>query len=174
MKPVRLFCYMSYGPDGTQRSTNILIFLTNETSHWIILSQFANRKQSIVHLQGAYNINRSTVVFIMMFVVFREQSPLITMSLPTKRESHNVVNYYIYPLFQLQAKFTYAGFASELKKVVTTVKPWNGAVSFPFCFEVLFSYVLWIGPMQLAIHVVQSPHAGGQKLHWDKANKRHT
>ena len=65
----------------------------------------------------------------MMFVVFHKQSPLITMSLPTKRESPNVVNYYIYPLFQLQAKFTYAGFnifitfASELKKVVTTVKP---------------------------------------------------
>ena len=82
-----------------------------------------------MHLQGASNLNCSTVVFIMMFVVFHKQSPLITMSLPTKHESPDVVNYYIYPLFQLQAKFTYAGFnifitfASELKKVVTTVKP---------------------------------------------------
>ena len=65
----------------------------------------------------------------MMFAVFHKQSPLITMSLQTKRESPNVVNYYIYLLFQIQAKFTDAGFnifitfASELKKVVTTVKP---------------------------------------------------
>ena len=31
-----------------------------------------------------------------------------------------------------------------------------------------------IGPMQLAIHVVQNRHAGEQKSHWDKTNKRHT
>ena len=31
-----------------------------------------------------------------------------------------------------------------------------------------------IGPLQLAIHVVQSRHAGEQKSHWDKTNKRHT
>ena len=82
-----------------------------------------------------------------MFVVFHKQFPLImiTMSLPTKRESTDFVNYYLYPLFHLQAKLTSAGFnifitfASEFKKVVTTVKPRNGAVSFPFCFEVLFS-----------------------------------
>ena len=28
-----------------------------------------------------------------------------------------------------------------------------------------------IGPLQLAIHVVQNRHAGEQKLHWDKTNK---
>ena len=31
-----------------------------------------------------------------------------------------------------------------------------------------------IGPLQPAIHVVQSRHAGEQKSHWDKTNKRHT
>ena len=31
-----------------------------------------------------------------------------------------------------------------------------------------------IGPLQLAIHVVQNRHAGEQELHWDKTNKRHT
>ena len=31
-----------------------------------------------------------------------------------------------------------------------------------------------IGPLQLAIHVVQNRHAGEQKSHWDMANKRHT
>ena len=33
MKLIRLLCDMLYGPDGTLRSTNILIFLTNEKSH---------------------------------------------------------------------------------------------------------------------------------------------
>ena len=32
---------------------------------------------------------------------------------------------------------------------------------------------LKIGPLQLAIHVVQKSHAGEQKSHWDKTNKRH-
>ena len=31
-----------------------------------------------------------------------------------------------------------------------------------------------IGPLQLAIHVVQNRHAGEQKSHWDKTNKRQT
>ena len=31
-----------------------------------------------------------------------------------------------------------------------------------------------IGPLQLAIHVVQNHRAGEQKSHWDMANKRHT
>ena len=30
-----------------------------------------------------------------------------------------------------------------------------------------------IGPLQLAIHVVQNRHAGEQKSHWDKTNKEH-
>ena len=29
-----------------------------------------------------------------------------------------------------------------------------------------------IGPLQLAIHVVQNRHAGEQKSHWDKTNKK--
>ena len=33
---------------------------------------------------------------------------------------------------------------------------------------------LWIGPLQLAIHVVQNHHAWEQKSHWDKTNKRYT
>ena len=33
---------------------------------------------------------------------------------------------------------------------------------------------LTIGPLQLAIHVVQNCHTGEQKLHWNKTNKRHT
>ena len=28
-----------------------------------------------------------------------------------------------------------------------------------------------LGPLQLAIHMVQSRHAGEQKKHWDKTNK---
>ena len=28
-----------------------------------------------------------------------------------------------------------------------------------------------IGPLQLAIHVVQNPYAGEQTSHWDKTNK---
>ena len=31
-----------------------------------------------------------------------------------------------------------------------------------------------IGPLQLAIHMVQNHHTGEQKLHWEKTNKRHT
>ena len=31
-----------------------------------------------------------------------------------------------------------------------------------------------IGPLQLAIHVVQDRHAGEEKSHWDKTKKRHT
>ena len=31
-----------------------------------------------------------------------------------------------------------------------------------------------IGPLQLAIHVAQNRHAGMQKSHWGKTNKRHT
>ena len=31
-----------------------------------------------------------------------------------------------------------------------------------------------IGPLQLAIHVVQNRHAGMQKSHWDKTNKGNT
>ena len=31
-----------------------------------------------------------------------------------------------------------------------------------------------IGLLQLAIHEVQNRHAGEQKSHWDKTNKRHT
>ena len=31
-----------------------------------------------------------------------------------------------------------------------------------------------VGPLQLAIHVVQNRHAGEQKPHWDKTNKRET
>ena len=31
-----------------------------------------------------------------------------------------------------------------------------------------------IGPLQLAIHVIQNRRIGGQKSHWEKTNKRHT
>ena len=31
-----------------------------------------------------------------------------------------------------------------------------------------------IGPLQVAIHVVQNRRTGEQKSHWDKTNKRHT
>ena len=30
---------------------------------------------------------------------------------------------------------------------------------------------LAIGPLQLAIHVIQNRHAGEQKSHWDKTNE---
>ena len=41
-------------------------------------------------------------------------------------------------------------------------------------FVVCDLMALVIGPLQLAIHVVQNRHAGEQKSHWDKTNKRHT
>ena len=41
-------------------------------------------------------------------------------------------------------------------------------------FVVCDLMTLVIGPLQLAIHVVQNRHAGEQKSHWDKTNKRHT
>ena len=34
------------------------------------------------------------------------------------------------------------------------------------------SYLPTIGPLQLAIHVVQNGHAEEQKSHWDKSNKQ--
>ena len=37
----------------------------------------------------------------------------------------------------------------------------------------LLFYSKPIGPLQLAIHVVQNRRAGEQKSHWDMANKRH-
>ena len=41
-------------------------------------------------------------------------------------------------------------------------------------FVVCDLMALVIGPLQLAIHVVQNRHAGEQMSHWDKTNKRHT
>ena len=41
-------------------------------------------------------------------------------------------------------------------------------------FVVCDLMTLVIGPLQLAIHVVQNRHAGEQKSRWDKTNKRHT
>ena len=41
-------------------------------------------------------------------------------------------------------------------------------------FVVCDLMTLVIGPLQLAIHVVQNRHAGEQKSHWDKTDKRHT
>ena len=38
-------------------------------------------------------------------------------------------------------------------------------------FVVCDLMALVIGPLQLAIHVVQNRHAGKQKSHWDKTNK---
>ena len=40
-----------------------------------------------------------------------------------------------------------------------------------FCFNLISGP---IGPLQLAIHVVQNRHVGEQKSHRDKTNKRHT
>ena len=40
-----------------------------------------------------------------------------------------------------------------------------------FCFNLIAGP---IGPLQLAIHVVQNRHVGEQKSHRDKTNKRHT
>ena len=31
-----------------------------------------------------------------------------------------------------------------------------------------------LGPLKLAIHVVQNRHAGTQESHWGKTNQRHT
>ena len=40
---------------------------------------------------------------------------------------------------------------------------------------VLWEMLKWkIGPLQVAIHVVQNRRTGEQKSHWDKTNKRHT
>ena len=70
MKPVRLLCYMFLlaflGPDRKQSWMVSLSFWTHwpiETSHKFIQSQFVNKKQRIVHDQGASNITYSTVVF---------------------------------------------------------------------------------------------------------------
>ena len=70
MKPVRLLCYFFsvsfFGPDRAQRSIAFLSFRTYlpiETSHQFIQSQSVNKKQRIVHGQGASNINYTTVVF---------------------------------------------------------------------------------------------------------------
>ena len=38
-------------------------------------------------------------------------------------------------------------------------------------FSTYNSYLPTIGPLQLAIHVVQNGHAEEQKSHWDKSNK---
>ena len=35
-------------------------------------------------------------------------------------------------------------------------------------------YALLLGPLQLAIHMIQNRHVGEQKSHRDKTNKRHT
>ena len=34
--------------------------------------------------------------------------------------------------------------------------------------------LLRIGPLQLAVHVVQNGHTGEQNSHWDKTDKRRT
>ena len=41
-------------------------------------------------------------------------------------------------------------------------------------FEIPWTLTMIIGPLQLAIHVLQDHWAGEQKSHWDKTNKRHT
>ena len=37
--------------------------------------------------------------------------------------------------------------------------------------KLAFGFFLQIGPLQLAIHVVQNRRAGEQKSHWDKTNE---
>ena len=53
----------------------------------------------------------------------------------------------------------------------------NTITSQGFCFHyfnIVSGFLGSIGLLQLAIHVVQNRHAGEQKSHWDKTNKRHT
>ena len=60
------FLLAFFGPEFVQRLIAFLSFWTywpTETSHWFIESQFVNRKQRIVHGQGASSINYSTIVF---------------------------------------------------------------------------------------------------------------
>ena len=69
MKPFRLLCYMFLLAflDLTMHSIPIILkFLTHRSIiciNYFIQSQFVNRKQRILHGQGASNINCSTVVF---------------------------------------------------------------------------------------------------------------
>ena len=40
-----------------------------------------------------------------------------------------------------------------------------------YCLDSASSIILTIGPLQLAIHMVQNRRAGEQKSYWDKTNK---
>ena len=50
----------------------------------------------------------------------------------------------------------------------------SGSFRWCVCRYFITMYNKTIGPLQLAIHVVQNRHAGEQKLHWEKTNKRRT
>ena len=59
-----LYVFVDLKVHNVQRIPIILIVLTNKNVALIYSVKFANRKQRIVHFQGASNINCSTVVFI--------------------------------------------------------------------------------------------------------------
>ena len=42
------------------------------------------------------------------------------------------------------------------------------------CLQEKEGKMVSIGPLQLAIHVVQNRHAGEQQSYWNMINKRHT
>ena len=69
---------------------------------------------------------------------------------------------------QSRAKFLLASFLSLFFILFLIV------YSIFFFQGIVHVHCMWkIGPLQLAIHVVQNCRAGEQNLHWDKTNKRH-
>ena len=81
MKPVRRLCYMflwALKCTTFKSIPFILIVLTNKNAALIYSVTICQQKQRIVHFQGAFNINCSTVVFIIDVCHF-SCSPLITM-----------------------------------------------------------------------------------------------
>ena len=79
-----LYVFVSFfGPDRAQRSITFLSFWTYwsiETLHWFIQSQFVNKKQRVVHGQGASNITytHAPLFSALRFAGFPNQSPLLT------------------------------------------------------------------------------------------------
>ena len=60
----------------------------------------------------------------------------------------------------------------------TYLNTWNKLMHTNYIEFSFYCRTCWsretIGPLQLAIHVAQNRHAGMQKSHWGKTNKRHT
>ena len=82
------------------------------------------------------------------------------------------------PPFCLFSLLSFLFFLVNFSPALCYLNTWNKLLHTNYIEFSFYCRTCWsretIGPLQLAIHVVQNRHAGTQKSPWDKTNKRHT